>query len=127
MRAKLLVYSALAILPGATVMIAQPSGSAEQERAALNQYCVVCHNLKAKAAGAEPARKLTLDHLDVTHIDKNAEVWETGVRKLRAGMMPPSGMPRPKPADFEGIIAWLENELDRHAVAKLPPPGLHRL
>ena len=127
MKARLLVYCALAILVGAAVMNAQPTGSAEQERAALNQYCVVCHNMKAKAAGMEPARKLTLDNLDLAHVEKDAEVWETVVRKLRAGMMPPSGMPRPKPADFEAIIAWLENELDRHAIAKLPPPGLHRL
>ena len=127
MNAKLLVYSAVALLPGTVVMHAEPSGSGEQERAALNQYCVICHNVKAKAAGAEPARKLTLDNLDVSQVEKNAEVWETVVRKLRAGMMPPSAMPRPKPADFEAIITWLESELDKHAVAKLPPPGLHRL
>src|SRR5215467_4855436 len=114
MKARLLVYCALAILPGAAVTCAQASGSTEQERAAVNQYCVVCHNLKAKAAGMEPARKLTLDNLDIAHVEKDPEVWETVVRKLRAGMMPPSGMPRPKPADFEGIIAWLEHELDRH-------------
>ena len=56
MNARLPVYCALAILPGAAVANGQPAGSAEQERAALNQYCVVCHNLKAKAAGMEPAR-----------------------------------------------------------------------
>jgi hypothetical protein len=42
-------------------------------------------------------------------------------------MMPPSGMPRPEPAQLEGMIVWLENELDKNRVNVLPPPGLHRL
>ena len=75
----------------------------------------------------EPARKLTLDNLDVGHVEKDPEVWEKVVRKLRAGMMPPSGLPRPKAANYEAMISWLETELDRHAVTHLPPPGLHRL
>ncbi len=104
-----------------------PVASASAERALLNQYCVVCHNEKAKAAGAEPARKLTLDDLDVTHVEKAPAEWEIIVRKLRAGMMPPSGMPRPDRATYESMIAWVENELDRTAVKNLPPPGIHRL
>jgi hypothetical protein len=105
----------------------QPVSSASAEQALLNQYCVVCHNEKAKAGGAEAARKLTLDALEVAHVEKAPAEWETIVRKLRAGMMPPSGMPRPNPAVFESMIVWLENELDRTAVKSLPPPGLHRL
>lgn len=49
------------------------------------------------------------------------------VRKIRAGMMPPSGMPRPDAAAYESMTAWLETELDRHAVTRVPPPGLHRM
>jgi hypothetical protein len=48
-------------------------------------------------------------------------------RKLRAGMMPPAGMPRPDPATYQSMSAWLESELDRHATTYTPPPGLHRL
>ena len=104
-----------------------PIASAADERALLNQYCVYCHNEKAKTAGGEAALKLTLDNLDVAHVEKAPAEWETIVRKLRAGMMPPSGMPRPQPPTYEAMIAWLENELDRTAVTTLPPPGLHRL
>src|SRR5215471_8625533 len=122
-----------ATLPIVAAIFAQTSAtpsaipSATAEKALLDQYCVVCHNLKAKAAGMEPARKLTLDNLDVANVEKDSATWEVVVRKLRAGMMPPSGMPRPKPANFETIITYLENELDKHAESKLPPPGLHRL
>ena len=63
-------------------------------RAILNQYCVGCHNQKLKTAG------LTLDMLDVAHVGDNAQTWEKVVRKLRAGMMPPSGVPHPDTATF---------------------------
>jgi hypothetical protein len=42
-------------------------------------------------------------------------------------MMPPSGLPRPDPATYESMTVWLESELDRHAVTRVPPPGLHRM
>jgi mono/diheme cytochrome c family protein len=95
--------------------------SAPAERALLDRYCVTCHNQKLKTAG------LTLDRLDVNDVEKDAEQWEKVVRKLRAGMMPPAGLPRPNPATRESMITWLETELDQHRLAKLPPPGLHRL
>ena len=44
---------------------------------------------------SEAARKLTFDHLDAARVRENSEEWEKIVRKLRAGMMPPSGMRRP--------------------------------
>src|SRR5882672_6295558 len=90
--------------------------SAFTQRAVLDRYCVTCHNERAKAAGLEPARKLTLDQLDLAQVGENADVWEKVVRKLRAGMMPPSGARRPDPATHEALVAWLENELDRNAV-----------
>src|SRR5439155_733729 len=80
-----------------------------------------------KARGLESGKRMTVDTLDTTHIEKDAEVWEHLVRKLRAGMMPPSGMPRPNPAVLESRIAWIESQLDRTTVSHLPPPGLHRL
>jgi len=42
-------------------------------------------------------------------------------------MMPPSGMPRPKPEFLESAIVFAENELDRNAKLHIPPPGLHRM
>jgi hypothetical protein len=109
----------------------QPStaavAGAPAEKALLDQYCVTCHNDRAKSAGSEAARKLTFDSLDVARVGDNPAAWEKIVRKLRAGMMPPSGVRRPDAATFEAMIVWLENELDRTAVVKMPAPGLHRL
>jgi len=107
---------------------AAPSADAvAAQKAIVTQYCATCHGDKAKAAGMDSARKLDFDTVDIAHVAEDAQTWERVVRKLRAGMMPPSGMKRPEPAVYKGFITWLENELDRNAVTYMPPPGLHRL
>jgi mono/diheme cytochrome c family protein len=104
-----------------------PSLAPEAQRAFLNQYCMACHSEKMKAAGLDSARRLTMDALDPANVDKDREKWELVVRKVRAGQMPPLGMKRPDPMEFNAVIASFENELDRTARPFTPPPGLHRL
>src|SRR5499427_417214 len=97
---------------------------AAKYRAVLDKYCVTCHNDRAKRAN------LTLEKLDLTTAADHAELWEKVIRKLRAGVMPPPGMPRPPLADYEGLRDWLENEVDQKAAARGVNPGyvvLHRL
>ena len=107
------------------VALAQGQGGAPlpPQRAVIEQYCVVCHNQKLKTAG------LLLDKLVVSPVGDHAEQWEKVVRKLRAGMMPPSGMPRPNAATYEALTEALENDLDRAAAAHphLPAPSVHRV
>jgi hypothetical protein len=100
-----------------------PGSAQSPQRALLNQYCVTCHNQKLKTAN------LMLDKLDPARVGPDAEAWEKVVRKLRAGMMPPQGMPRPDPAAYEALTFALENELDRSAAArpKLGAPAVHRV
>jgi cytochrome c5 len=124
------VLSALAAA-GMVVLLAGPapsqstssSSNTASERKLLDQYCVVCHNQKLKTAN------LMLDKADLDHIGQGAEVWEKVVRKLRGGMMPPQGMPRPSQATTEGFITWLETSLDRAAAANVNPgrTAIHRL
>jgi hypothetical protein len=97
--------------------------SASPHRTLLDQYCVTCHNQQAKTAG------LMLDKMDVSRVPENAEVWEKVIRKLRGGMMPPQGRPRPAQGDVESLVSYLETSID-HAAASKPNPGhaaLHRL
>ncbi len=112
------IAASLALMPAA-----RSQQSSSPQRALLDQYCVVCHNQRAKTAG------LMLDKMDLNRIGEGAEVWEKVVRKLRGGMMPPVGLPRPDKAAMDGFISWLETSLDRAAAAN-PNPGrdpLHRL
>jgi hypothetical protein len=88
-------------------------------RAVLDRYCVACHNQRTRAGG------LTLDALDLAHVDAQPAVWEAVVRKVRTRAMPPQGMPRPDDATVASLTSWLTAELDRAAVA--PNPGRPRL
>src|SRR5262245_49210431 len=83
---------------------AQPT--AAPVRAALDQYCVTCHNARLKTAG------LLLDQLDVDRPGDAAESWEKVARKLRTGEMPPPGRPRPDAASYTALAASIENALD---------------
>jgi mono/diheme cytochrome c family protein len=94
-----------------------PSASAASHyRAVVGEYCTSCHNARLRTAG------LTLDDADFTRIADQPDQWERLVRKLRAGTMPPAGARRPDQATYEGLISWLEGELDRAAAAN-PDPG----
>ena len=62
-------------------------------------YCVGCHNELNRTAN------LSLENIDLTLVNQDAELWEKVIRKLRAGMMPPPGMPRPSLADYNGLRA----------------------
>jgi len=93
------------------------------ERALLDQYCVTCHNDKAKTAN------FSLQKEDINTVGDHPEVWERVIRKLRAGMMPPPGMPRPPLEKYEELRDALEAQVDQKAAAH-PNPGsvvLHRL
>ncbi|MGH9594048.1 MAG: DUF1587 domain-containing protein, partial [Bryobacteraceae bacterium] len=109
-------------LSGNSPLSAQQASPASQ-KALLDKYCVTCHNQRLKTAN------LTFDTMDLAHPSSDAQVWERAVRKLRGGMMPPPGMPRPAAADVNSFVSWLEVSLDQAAAAN-PNPGsitLHRL
>ena len=54
--------------------------------------------------------------MDLNRIPENAEVWEKVIRKLRGGMMPPQGMPRPEQTAIDGLASWVEDSVDRASV-----------
>src|SRR5262245_49938949 len=104
------------MLAGIGVYAAIPQSPASDHRAVLDQYCFTCHNQRSKTAG------LALDTMDLSSIGRDAETWEKVVRKLRSGMMPPQGSPRPDDATRSSLVTWLTTELDQAAAAN-PNPG----
>ena len=98
----------------------RPDDSAAH-RALLDRYCVTCHNermVNGRGRVASPlvgqlrAVGLTLDTLDLAEVGSHADRWEKVVRKLRGGVMPPAGRPRPSADELEAFLTWLEGELD---------------
>ncbi|HEY6509868.1 MAG TPA: DUF1592 domain-containing protein [Vicinamibacterales bacterium] len=101
----------------------QPSASHQAGQALVTQYCITCHNDRLKTGG------LTLEGLQLDRAAADAETWEKVVRKVRAGLMPPSGARRPARATLDAFAGSLEAVIDRAAAAH-PNPGrtpLHRV
>src|SRR5262245_31545504 len=59
------------------------------DQALVDTYCVTCHNARSLSGN------LNLAGLDVTKPADHPETFEKVIRKVRAGLMPPAGMPRP--------------------------------
>ncbi len=100
-----------------------PANAPERQSAVIVKYCVTCHNDRVRASG------VSFEKMSLSEVPEHAEVWEKAVRKLRGGMMPPQGSPRPDAATHDALRNWLEQELD-HGAAARPNPGrpmLHRL
>jgi hypothetical protein len=90
--------------------------SVDARTALVNQYCVRCHNEKLKSGD------MSLAQMDFAHVDKNPELAEKIIHKLRVGVMPPAGNPRPTPEVAKSFVTALETEIDRIA-ALHPTPG----
>jgi hypothetical protein len=100
--------------PAPAVRPVRSSAAPAPDPAFLAKYCITCHNPRAKTGG------LSLEAEGLTHVGTDVEVWEKVVRKLRTGMMPPIGMPRPDAATMAAFTTALEGQLDT-----ANPPGRH--
>ncbi len=95
---------------------AQTTIAFDAQNAMVKQYCSGCHNDKFKSGD------MSLTQLDLAHVEKSPELAEKVIRKLRVGVMPPAGNPRPPAEGIRKLIATLESTLDRAALLR-PNPG----
>jgi hypothetical protein len=105
---------------GTVVAVALWPRAPESPWHVVDRYCIACHNETELAGG------VSFDKLDRSPVAANADVWEAAVRKLRTGLMPPLGEPRPERAVLAGLAGWLEGELDA-AWQRAPDPGVKPL
>jgi Protein of unknown function (DUF1592)/Protein of unknown function (DUF1588)/Protein of unknown function (DUF1587)/Protein of unknown function (DUF1585)/Protein of unknown function (DUF1595) len=87
------------------------------------RYCTDCHNTVDWAGGIQ------LEANEPSAIGEDPGMWESVARKLRTGMMPPPGKPRPARAQLDSLSRFLETRLD-DSWKRHPMPGtksLHRL
>ena len=75
----------------------------------VQRYCVTCHNDQLLTG------RLSLQQFSVEGAAERAETAEKMIRKLRAGMMPPPGMPRPGGDTLLVLVETLESTIDRAA------------
>src|ERR1700689_3999048 len=73
------------------------------QQALVTKYCAGCHNDKLKSGG------FSWTKINLAHVGAKAEQTEKAILKLRAGMMPPAGAPRPDAATIKQFAASLEN------------------
>lgn len=103
-----------------SVLLALPV-LAQQTPALLNDYCVKCHNFEDWAGG------LDIESINFEHVEEEPEIWEKILRKMRAGMMPPSDQKNPGSTVVSAFIKVLEQQLDA-SISPIPAtPALHRL
>ena len=123
--AAVLTVAALLSPRAVRVLPAQQADSAvSPDQALVNRYCTTCHGTRMKAGN------LVLAGVDVAAVQDSPELWEKVVRKLRNGLMPPAGSPRPDEATYQRFLTKLQSDLDA-AAARKPNPGhaeiVHRL
>ena len=95
-----------------------------ETQAALAKYCVTCHSERLKTVG------LVIDPTGVARPGDQSETWEKVLRQVRAGTMPPPGVPRPPQAFYTRAAGYLARELEASAAARPNPGSLplaHRL
>jgi hypothetical protein len=102
----------------AAVSHAAPAFDAAAQTALVKQYCTGCHNDRGKAgqltlASFDASAAATPDHIITT---------EKMIRKLRAGMMPPSTAKRPPTEQILALAEALEARVDRVSLVN-PNPG----
>ena len=89
------------------------------------QNCYACHNAQAKSGNLDLEKYKTS-----RSITEDKEILERIFHKLRAGEMPPKGMPRPNADQMKVVLGWMEGELERADRSASRDPGrvtAHRL
>jgi hypothetical protein len=111
------IQSRSAATPGASSATGEPrQASAEAQRGFVEQYCLACHDDEAKTGG------LTLEAFDPARLEEYRPIAENMIRKLRAGMMPPSFAFRPDESEILDFVIALESRIDEVEKAA-PHPG----
>src|SRR5580658_8814724 len=78
--------------------------------------CLGCHNQQLASGGMN-----ILPFLDPKSLTESRDGWDIILQKVRAGEMPPTGIPRP--AKLDALIAYIQSRLDEIDKSVKPDPG----
>lgn len=124
---RLLPLAALVAVAGVAATVATTNAALAQvqltdaDRRLLDEYCLSCHNDEDYSGSLDLALFLEDDVL------AHADTWEKVIRKLRAGMMPPPGQPRPDQATYNALTSGLETTIDSNSKMNAGSVMMHRL
>ena len=93
----------------------------------LRHNCVACHNDKLTSGELNLAHYLMVTTAEAL---KDRERWELVIQKLRAGEMPPKGIPRPAADQIAAVTNWVDSSyarIDRDTPADPGRVTAHRL
>ncbi len=99
---------------GSAVCLAQES--TEPDWQILETYCQDCHNFE------DYSGSIAFDVLPRDELLRDDDIWDKALRRIRTGLMPPAGEPRPGRAEFSSFVHDLENKLDSQQAIQ-PNPG----
>ena len=116
------------IVMASTLLASYPIGvwaqDVDEVAGVIQEYCTKCHNFEDYSGGID------LEGIGAHNVAEYPDIGEMVIKRLRAGMMPPTGEPRPDYQTMQDLATSLEHAIDEkaaQALAHLPPPGLHRL
>ncbi|HVW87351.1 MAG TPA: DUF1592 domain-containing protein [Bryobacteraceae bacterium] len=82
--------------------------------------CMTCHNSDVGTAGVR------VDQLDASLEDRQLKVWEAIRNRVKAGTMPPKGVPQPTQAERDAVVSWITQALEVARVRPAPKNGVVR-
>ena len=118
------VLAIVALIVGAHGMALGQGSTVESQNELVNEYCSLCHNDGFREAG------FSFSELDLAHPEQDAAQVERLIKKVRSGMMPPVGLPRPSTETLKDFARSLEERIDNAASFTTPhvsAPELHRI
>ncbi|MES1257052.1 MAG: DUF1592 domain-containing protein [Acidobacteriota bacterium] len=94
-------------------------------RPLLTQTCAGCHNDKLSSGNLNVA-----PFLDPSSLATKRDGWEVIMKKVRAGEMPPKGIPKPSAEQLDAFLKYVQSEFDLADKTTKIDPGrvtAHRL
>jgi mono/diheme cytochrome c family protein len=106
-----LILSVCAVLPAADLPTFEKTVAP-----VLTKSCSPCHNDNLASGGMNISQ-----FTQAASLTKSRDGWDIILRKIRAGEMPPKGMPRP--AQMDSVIQYLQDEFEKADRSLKPDPG----
>jgi hypothetical protein len=94
----------------AAAAAAAPAADAHARWKVVETYCFDCHNTEDWAGG------VAFDSMSADNVAQDGKVWESAIKKLKGGLMPPPGKNQPTKEASAQLMSWLETTLDNSQV-----------